>query len=94
MKSPRNIKPNDVRPFTPTEVAAIIKACGLIGQTAYERLRTLAMILTLRYTALRIGDVAMLARDRISRDGDRWRASSLRNGKERPACVLARHLPT
>ena len=31
------------------------------------------MILTLRYTALRIGDVAMLARDRISRDGDRWR---------------------
>ena len=31
------------------------------------------MILTLRYTALRIGDVSMLARDRISRDGDRWR---------------------
>jgi len=73
VKSPRNIKPNDVRPFTPTEVAAIIKACGLIGQAAYERLRTRAMILTLRYTALRIGDVAMLARDRISRDGDRWR---------------------
>ena len=49
------------------------QACGLIGQTAYERLRTRAMILTLRYTALRIGDVAMLARDRIGRDGDRWR---------------------
>jgi integrase/recombinase XerD len=31
------------------------------------------MILTFRYTALRIGDVSMLARDRISRDGDRWR---------------------
>ena len=31
------------------------------------------MILVLRYTALRIGDVALLARDRISRDGDRWR---------------------
>jgi hypothetical protein len=73
VKSPRNIKPTDVRPLTPTEVAAIIRGCGLIGQTAYERLRTRAMIPTLRYTALRIGDVAMLARDRISRDGDRWR---------------------
>jgi hypothetical protein len=31
------------------------------------------MILTLRDTALRIGDVSMLARDRISPDGDRWR---------------------
>ena len=31
------------------------------------------MILTLRYTALRIGGVAMLARNRVSRDGDRWR---------------------
>jgi integrase/recombinase XerC len=73
VKSPRNIKPNDVLPFTPQEVAAIIKACDLIGLAAYERLRARAMILTLRYTALRIGDVAMLARDRISRDGDRWR---------------------
>jgi integrase len=31
------------------------------------------MVLTLRYTALRIGDVSMLARDRVTRDGDRWR---------------------
>jgi integrase len=31
------------------------------------------MILTLRYTALRIGDVAQLGRDRISRDAGRWR---------------------
>jgi len=31
------------------------------------------MILTLRYTALRIGDVALLARDRVSKDGGRWR---------------------
>jgi len=31
------------------------------------------MILTFRYTALRIGDVSGLARDRISRDGDKWR---------------------
>lgn len=73
IKSPRNIKPNEVRPFMASEVAAIIKACDLIGYLPYERLRTRAMILTLRYTALRIGDVAMLARNRISRDGDRWR---------------------
>ena len=32
-----------------------------------------AMVLLLRYTALRIGDVAMLTRDRISLDGGRWR---------------------
>jgi integrase/recombinase XerC len=73
LKSPRNIKPNDVQPFTTAEVAAIIKACDLIGRTSYERLRARAMILTLRYTALRIGDVGLLSRDRITRDGDRWR---------------------
>ena len=73
IKAPRNIKPNEVVPFTPAEVAAIIDACNLFGQSAYERLRARGMILVLRYTALRIGDVALLARDRISRDGDRWR---------------------
>jgi site-specific recombinase XerD len=73
IKSPRNIKPNEIQPFTASEVAAIIKACDLIGFLPYERLRARAMILTLRHTALRIGDVAMLTRDRISRDGDRWR---------------------
>jgi site-specific recombinase XerD len=73
IKSPRNIKPNDVEPFSTGEVAAIIKACDGIGRGPYERLRARAMILLLRYTALRIGDVALLARDRISKDGGRWR---------------------
>ena len=73
IKSPRNIKPNDVEPFSTAEVNAIIKACDGIGRGPYERLRARAMILTLRYTALRIGDVALLARDRISKDGGRWR---------------------
>jgi len=73
IKSPRNIKPNDVVPFTALEVGAILKACSGVGRAAYERARTKAMVLTLRYTALRIGDVAMLARDRISMEGDRWR---------------------
>ncbi len=41
------------------------------------------MILTVRYTALRIGDVALLAKDRISKDGDRWRLflRTEKNGK-------------
>jgi site-specific recombinase XerD len=73
IKSPRNIKPNEIEPFSKAEVAAIIKACDGIGRGPYERLRARAMILVLRYTALRIGDVAMLSRDRISNDGGRWR---------------------
>jgi integrase/recombinase XerC len=73
IKGPRNIQPNEVEPYTPAETEKIIAACNAFGRTDYERLRARAMILTMRYTALRIGDVAMLARDRISRDGSRWR---------------------
>jgi site-specific recombinase XerD len=73
IKMPRNLKPNEVVPFTTTEVGAILKACDTFGKSPYERLRARAIMLTLRYTALRIGDVSLLARDRISRDGDRWR---------------------
>jgi site-specific recombinase XerD len=73
IKLPRNLKPNEVVPFTAAEVVAIVKACENFGRTRYERLRARAMILTLRYTALRIGDVSMLAKDRITRDGDTWR---------------------
>jgi integrase/recombinase XerC len=73
IKSPRNIKPNDVEPFSTSEVNAIITACDAIGRGPYERLRARAMILTLRYTALRIGDVALLERNRLSRESGRWR---------------------
>jgi len=73
IKSPRNIKPNDVEPFSTAEVTTIIKACDGIGRGPYERLRARAMILTLRYTALRIGDVALLERNRLSRESGRWR---------------------
>jgi integrase len=73
IKLPRNLKPNEVVPFTPAEITAILLACDRIGKKQYERLRARAMVLTLRYTALRIGDVSMLARDRISWDGSRWR---------------------
>jgi integrase/recombinase XerC len=73
IKLSRNLKPNEVVPYTPAEIAAILMACDKIGKRQFERLRARAMILTFRYTALRIGDVSMLARDRISRDGDGWR---------------------
>lgn len=73
IKPPRNIKPNDVEPFSVLEVRKIINACDTIGRGPYERLRARAMILTLRYTALRIGDVALLDRDRLSRESGRWR---------------------
>ncbi len=65
---PRNIKPPEVVPYNSREVAAILGACMDIGRTSYERLRARAMILLLRYTALRISDVATLSRDQI-RDG-------------------------
>lgn len=83
IKGPRNIRPNDVEPFTPAEIIQILHACDLIGRGPYERLRAKAMVLTFRYTALRLGDVAMLARDRISRDGKRWRIflRTEKNGK-------------
>lgn len=70
---PRNLKPNEIAPYTPSEVVAILMACDKIGKRQFERLRAKAMILTFRYTALRIGDVALLARDRISRDVDGWK---------------------
>ena len=73
IKGPRNIQPNGIEPYTLAEVGKIIEACDHFGRGEYERLRARAMVLTERYTALRIGDIAMLARDRISRDGHRWR---------------------
>jgi site-specific recombinase XerD len=73
IKLPSGLKPTDKEPYTPSEMAAIIAACDRIGHSAYERLRSRAMVLLLRYTALRIGDVALLACNRISSDGKTWR---------------------
>jgi integrase len=56
------------------EIAAILEACDNIGKSDYESLRTRAIVLLLRHTALRIRDVAMLEKSRISKDGDSyWR---------------------
>jgi integrase/recombinase XerC len=75
VKGPRNIRPNDIEPYTSGEVAKILAACDTFGRGPYERARARGMVLLLRYTALRIGDVAMLARDRVSWDAERerWR---------------------
>jgi integrase len=68
IKPPRNVKSREVRPYTPQEIIRILAACDAIGKTSYERRRARAMVLLLCNTALRISDVATLARDRV-RDG-------------------------
>jgi integrase len=82
MKSPRNIKPNEVVPYTLHEEGEILAACDRIGGTRYkrtaaiyERLRARGMVLLLRHTALRISDVCTLRKDSISWDAGRvtWR---------------------
>jgi integrase len=63
--APRNIKPTDKDPYTRDDIVKILAATEAIGNEPYERLRARALVLMLRYTALRIGDVATLAKDRI-----------------------------
>jgi site-specific recombinase XerD len=75
MKSPRNVKPNEVVPYTLREESEILDACEKIGGAkylrtgaVYERRRARAMVLLLRHSALRISDVATLRKDAISSD--------------------------
>lgn len=75
MKSPRNLKPNEVVPYTHEEERRILAACDQIGgakykrvDSVYERRRARAMVLLLRHTALRISDVCTLRRDAVSWD--------------------------
>ena len=79
VQMPRNLKPADREPYEPNEVAKIIAACDGIGRSAYERLRARAMVLLLRYTALRISDVATLEKDRV-RNGEIF-VRTTKNGK-------------
>jgi site-specific recombinase XerD len=79
VQMPRNLKPADREPYEPSEVAKIIAACDAIGRGAYERLRARAMILLLRYTALRISDVATLEKNRV-RNGEIF-VRTTKNGK-------------
>jgi hypothetical protein len=76
---PRNLKPATREPYAPAEIARMVAACDQIGRGPYERLRARAMLLLLRYTALRISDVATLGRDRI-RNGEIFLRTT-KNGK-------------
>ena len=68
IKGPRNIQPKPVVPYEPHEVTRMLATCETMGHSSYERKRARAMLLLMRYTGLRISDVATFARDRI-RDG-------------------------
>jgi integrase len=79
VQMPKNIKPTDKEPYSRNDVVKILTACDGIGHYPYERLRARAMVLLLRYTALRISDVAMLRRDRV-RNGEVY-LRTMKNGK-------------
>jgi hypothetical protein len=58
LDAPRNLKPNDVVPYTPAEEEKILEACQQIGGgkdhrsgAVYEQLRARAMVMLLRHTA-------------------------------------------
>jgi site-specific recombinase XerD len=82
LKAPRNLKPNEVVPYTLQEESQILAACNQIGGgkykrsgAHYEQLRARAMIMLLRHTALRVSDVCTLRKDGVSWDpaAGRWR---------------------
>jgi site-specific recombinase XerD len=73
LKAPRNLKPNEVVPYTLQEESQILAACDQIGGgkynrsgAHYEQLRARAMIMLLRHTALRVSDVCTLRKDAVS----------------------------
>ncbi|MGA7159109.1 MAG: tyrosine-type recombinase/integrase [Acidobacteriaceae bacterium] len=72
IKGPTIGSPNDVEPYSVSEVDQIIAATQTFGRSQYERARAKAIILVLRYTALRIGDVAVLRHDHITMENGRW----------------------
>jgi site-specific recombinase XerD len=78
VKSP-TVKPKPKEPYTQSEVIRIFEACDRLGRGGYERTRAQAMVLLLRYTGLRVSDVATLARDRVH-DG-RIHLHTMKNGK-------------
>ena len=65
LKIPRMQEANDVVPYTHQEIIKIIAACDQIGRSSYERRRSRAMVLLMRYAGLRISDVVTLERSHI-----------------------------
>jgi site-specific recombinase XerD len=76
---PPTVKPKPKEPYTQEEVVRILSACDQLGRGPYERSRARAMVLLLRYTGLRISDVATLARDRVR--NRRIYLHTMKNGK-------------
>lgn len=58
-------EPEEIVPYTRGEVAEMIAACWRVGKLPYERLRAYGMVVTLRYTGMRISDVVTLSREHI-----------------------------
>jgi integrase/recombinase XerC len=82
LKAPRNLKPNEVVPYTLEEESRILSACDQIGGgidnlsgTRYEQPRARAMVMLLRHTALRVSDVCTLRKDAVSwhEEASTWR---------------------
>ena len=82
LKAPRNLKPNEVVPYTLQEESQILAACDQIGGgkynrsgARYEQLRARAMIMLFRHTALRVSDVSTSRKDAVSWDPEKntWR---------------------
>ena len=59
------IRTKEKKPYTREEIVAILAACELIGQEAYERDRAKAMVMIMRHTGLRVGDAFMLRKDQV-----------------------------
>jgi site-specific recombinase XerC len=75
----RVVKPKAERALPSGRSPADYRACDELGRSPYERVRARAMVLLLRYTSLRVSDVATLARDRI-RHGSIY-LHTMKNGK-------------
>jgi len=76
---PKNIKQTEAEPYTKEDIIKILMACERIGRTSYERLRARCIVLLLRYTALRIGDVAILEKARVR--GGQINVRTMKSGK-------------
>jgi len=78
VKAPK-IKPTEKTPYSSDDISRFLAAAEKLGRTPYERLRARAWVLLLRFTAMRISDVALLERARV-RDGQIF-VRATKNGK-------------
>jgi integrase/recombinase XerC len=67
-RMPRGIKPTPKEPYSSADVVRILAAAEDMPD-AYSRARAKALVLLLRNTALRIGDITTLRRDAVHGDG-------------------------